>query len=423
MGRTAREKQTPYVPKVEKVELSEKNVGPRVILVVLLLAIGLTAIGYGMNALLSKEPGWQEIEADSRGDANCAQDFVFLYQLGVSGVSATAEHKALIMVYTEACEQAYELFHSRQSFEGVNNVYYMNRHPNEEIVVDPVLYQAFEQLQVMENRYLYLAPVWVQYDDIFVCTDDSQIVDFDPYTNPEVAEEYKAVAAFASDAESVELRLLGDNKVILYVSDAYLQYAQENYITDFIDFAWMKNAFITDYLADVMLAKGYTKGSISSYDGFVRNLDDSGQAYSFNLFDIVDENVYQIATMEYSGARSIVNLRGFPMNALDKNRYYQLSNGEIRNAYLDVQDGFSKSAVSTMVSYAEDKSCAEIALQMSEIFIADTLREEKVLELSRAGIHSVCCHNNSIMYTEEAVLLKDIYNANNISYTKLYIGK
>ncbi len=423
MGRTAREKHTPYVPKVEKVELSEKNVGPRLLLVVLLLAIGLTAIGYGIHTLLSKEPGWQEIEADSRGEVNCGEEFVFLYQLGVSGISATAEHKALIMVYTEACEQAYKLFHSKQAFEGVNNVYYINQHPNQEIVVDPVLYQAFEKLQTTESRYLYLAPVWEQYNDIFSCTDDSQIVDFDPYTNSEVARAYEELAVFASDVAAVEIKLLDDNKVMLYVSDAYLEYAQENYITGFIDFAWMKNAFITDYLADTMLEKGYTKGSISSYDGFVRNLDNRGQTYSFHLFDVVDANIYQVATMEYSGARSIVNLRSFPINGLDRNRYYQLSNGEIRNAYLDVQDGFCRNSVNTLISYAEDKGCAEIALQIADIFIADILQEEELFKLSGSGIHSVYCENNNIVYTQETLLLKNVYDINNISYTKLYIGK
>lgn len=422
MGRTARERRTPYVPPVEKVELSEKNVGPRLILVVILLAVGLIAIGYGVNSLLSKESGWQEIEADSRADINCSGDFVFLYQLGVSGVSSTAENKALTMIYTDACVKAYELFHSKQAFEGVNNVYYINQHPNEEIVVDEVLYQAFELIQKQESRYLYMAPIYVRYDDIFACTDDSQIVDFDPYTDEVVAKEYAEVASYAADVAAVDVKLLGDNRVMLMVSDAYLAYAAENYITDFIDFAWMKNAFITDFLADTLLAKGYTKGSISSYDGFVRNMDGSGEAYSFNIFDRVDANVYQVAVMEYAGARSIVNLRSFPMSALDKNRYYELSNGEMRNAYLDVQDGRCKSAMSTMISYSEEKSCSQIALQMAPIYISDAFQSEKLSELAIEGIHSVYCQDSMIAYTEVALILKDIYNVNNVSYAKLYVG-
>lgn len=408
MRRNAPERRTPNVPRVEKIELSEKYLGLRVALVFFLLAIGITAIVYGINAIFSTPQGWQEIEADSRADINCSQEFVFLYELGVSGVSATAENKAITALYTEVCVEAYELFHEKETFEGVNNVCYINMHPNEVIEVEEVLYQAFETIKAMESRYLYLAPVYVRYDDIFVCVDDSQLVDFDPYISEEVAAEYAGVAAYAMDAGAVDVLLLGDNKIKLYVSDAYLQYAEENYITDFIDFAWMKNAFVVDYLADTMLETGYTRGTISSYDGFVRNLDDSGESYSLNIFTKTGGKTYQVAVMEYTGAKSFVNLRSFPINEMDENRYYELENGEIRTFYLDVEDGRCKCAVNTLISYSAKKSCAELALLVAPVFIADNLKTEALTELSTQGIHSVYCQEDILAYTEDSLTLKDI---------------
>lgn len=94
----------------------------------------------------------------------------------------------------------------------------------------------------------------------------------------------------------------------------------------------MKNAFITDYVADVMIDNGYTLGSLTSYDGFTRNLDQtsaitklnagpdtSGTAeenadYSFNLYDRQGNIIYPAGVMHYDGAESIVSLHNYPMS-------------------------------------------------------------------------------------------------------------
>lgn len=80
----------------------------------------------------------------------------------------------------------------------------------------------------------------------------------------------------------MNVELLGGNQVKLSVSDDYLAFAEKNFISDFIDFSWMKNAFITDYVADVMIDNGYTLGSLTSYDGFTRNLDQTSAITKLN---------------------------------------------------------------------------------------------------------------------------------------------
>ena len=138
MGRTIRGNNTPSLKPVKKVELSEKNIKVRVVLVVLFLTIGAGMIAYAVNAMFTTEAGWRAIEVKTK-EANCSEEFVFLYNLGSNGVSATVENKAIVSIYTEATKKAYQLFHNKQSFENVNNVYTINQHPNEVIQVDEVL--------------------------------------------------------------------------------------------------------------------------------------------------------------------------------------------------------------------------------------------------------------------------------------------
>ena len=436
MARWAREKHMPHPKPVEKVELSESHIGIRLALVVLLLVIGISFIGLGIRSLLTVEsPMASNSIMVSIGEEgaypdtvfnNIGNEFVFMYNLGTGDMSPTAENKILRALYTDFMVDAYRVFHNNQAFENVNNLYYVNQHPNEEIEVNEMLYQALSLIKEYDDRNIYLAPVYAQYDDIFFCEDDSQIADYDPYLNPEVASVYKKLAEYAKDAKAVDVQLLGNNRMKLMVSHEYMDFCKENDITCYIDFSWMKNAFIIDSVAETLNAKGFTFGTISSYDGFSRNLDESGTEFSFNIYDVQEKsanenNVYQVATMQYTGMRSIVTMRSFPINTLDAYRYYELDNGEIRTMYLDIADGQCKSAANNLYAYSKEYSCSEILLQIAPIYIADAMKEDSLSALSEKGIETIYCKDTLIRYTEDKLQLKDLYVSDKFSYSSKLI--
>ena len=161
--------------------------------------------------------------------------------------------------------------------------------------------------------------MYTEYDNLFFCNDDSETVNYDAYQNGEVAAYFSEVAAYSNDPSDVNVELLGGNQVRLSVSDDYLALQRRIYF-GFIDFR-DENAFITDYVADVMIDNGYTLGSLTSYDGFTRNLDQtsaitklnagpdtSGTAeenadYSFNLYDRQGNIIYPAGVMHYDGRK------------------------------------------------------------------------------------------------------------------------
>ena len=159
MGRTVRggsRNHTPNVRPVQKVELSEKNTRQRLIAVIVLLVIASGAFMYALNGLMSNDSGWTNIEASSSAEIHCGDDYIFRYYVGAAGVNATAEKKALTLLYTDSIVKAYKIFSSDESFEGITNVYDLNRHPNETMVVDDALYHAFELIAETGNRAIYL---------------------------------------------------------------------------------------------------------------------------------------------------------------------------------------------------------------------------------------------------------------------------
>lgn len=254
--------------------------------------------------------------------------------------------------------------------------------------------------------------MYARYDDVFFCTDDSGLVDFDPRLNDEVKAEYSEVWEHAQNG--CKLELLGDNKIKLKVSESYLEYAGKEEITDFVNFFWMRNAFIADYIADIMIENGFTDGSITSYDGFTRNLGVK-EDYSLNVFDRRGDKVYAAAVMHYTGALSAVSYRDFPLNSLDSRRYYTLNNGEVRSSYLDF-DGLCKSATGSLVCMSLDKSCAEIAVSTAPFYISDMFDSEGLFELSKDDIFSVCCENGYIRCNSPSVTFTDLYDDGTVSY-------
>ena len=416
MGRGARDNR-PHIKPVEKIQLSEENPGLRIAAVVLLLLLGAWALAYAFGQLFAVDPGWQTIEAGTSDGPNCGEEFVFLYELGTEGRSARDESRALTELYTQACRKAVQLFSADESFEGMVNLRDINQRPNEALEVDEVLYRALEAVQEAENRTLYLGPVVARYDDLFYCEDDAQLVDFDPRLSLEVAEEYAAVAAFAVDPEQIDVELLGENKICLKVSEEYLTYARQEGIDRFLDFGWMRNAFVADYLADTVIEAGFTYGTISSYDGFARCLDSREETYGLAILDWLEDRPIEAGTLEYQGPMSLVSLRYFPAAVGDEYRYYRLKNGEIRTLYFDPYDGgvckLGGNGVGSVVSYSPAHSCAELAMSMGQAYIRNVWS-------GRVGSGEIVCWSDShelVCTSAETVVINLYENEDGVRYT------
>lgn len=416
MGRTVKNRRT-YEPKpIQKIELSDSNVKKRALAAVLFLIIGVALLVYCFVTWMTPQTGWTTIEANRT--LNNSSEYIFQYNLGASGISAGAENRAVTLLYNEAAEKAYRLFNDIESFDNTININDINHYPNRELEIDEGLYKAFEAFENSGSRYLYLAPIYKRFANIFLCLDDSQLADFDPLTNETIRDEYKRTAAYVNDPNAVKLQLLGENKVKLYVSEEYLKFAEEEDITDFIGFSWFRNAFEIDYIADRFIENGYTFGSFSSYDGFVRNMDGSGTDYSINIFDMNNGTVYNPAVMQYSSAKSIVYLRSFPMNNLDVQRFYRLDSGEYRTPYLDIKNGIPVNSTDNLVSYSSEKSCSEILLEMLPAYIAEELSPTELNKLKAKGIFSIYCEDFTVKYNDSDLVLSNLYSSDNIVYSK-----
>ena len=401
----------------QTIELSEANKKPRLILICILVVIAAVAFTAGVMSFVKGDPGWRTIEVTT-GEVNCSEEFVFKYYFPSTRGAASAANKQIVSLYTEATQKAYWLFNADEVHGEIKNIAYLNHHPNEAVTVDPVLYGALELLTGSGNRHLYLAEVYSQYDNVFLSESDGEAAAQDPARNEEVRDYVNQILAFSNDPAHVSMELLGNNQVCLAVSDEYLAFAEENEFSNFVDFHWMKNAFIVDYFAQVMSDAGYTDGYIGSYDGFTRNLMNSAESFSFNVFDRLANEINLVARMEYAQPMSIVFLRNYPMANLDRWHYYIYADGTGATAYVDPADGLSKAAAVNLVSYAKNTGCAEILMEMLPVYVSESLDETALQSMTEHQIYSIWCKDTVICYNEANLQLYDLLEQDALKYTK-----
>lgn len=388
-------------------ELSDKNRTVRWILIAVLLVVAAVAVIIGLMSALQTPAGWQAVEA-STTNRNCSDEFILQYEYGAGEKSASAESKALELLYGKASEEAWLLFYNEAGASALNGLYAVNQHPNEEITVDSRLYTALAQLQENGSRALYLAPVYDAYDRVFHSADAIVAQDNDPTQDPDTRDYVLMLSGFANDPESVQLELHGGDRVTLRVSEEYLKFAQENALEYFLDFGWLRNAFVIDCMAQMLIGSDFTNGYLSSVDGFTRNLDQRDTAYRFNLFD----RGQTAAVMEYRGGLSIAFLRSYPMYDEDAARYYTFPDGRTVTALIDPGDGQSKAAADQLVSYSTEMGCAELALSMLPVYVTEDLSEELCNELTEKAVYSIWFAGSRLRYNQQdlSVVVQEGYS-------------
>ena len=389
----------PHLRPVTRIELSEQNIKTRTILLVVFLSIGIVALVIGLFQFVNVEPGWHEIQVNS-DQPNCGSEFTLMCDFSDYGGSATEANRQLIRLYTQATEDAFRIFSPDVEDPGQKNLQYLNSHPNEVVSVDPVLYEAFALLEQYGNRSVYLAPVYDEYQRIFLCENPQEAALYDPAYNVELVPYITQAAAYANDPEMIRVELLGENRVKLTVSESYLAFIREYEIDTLADFSWMRNAFTADYIARVLQEQGFTCGYIASFDGFTRNLDQRQREYSINVFHRQDTDIFIPAQLCYSGAMSLVVLRDFPLSQEDRWHYFTYESGDTTTIHLDSTDGRSKASIDSLTCYSSQTGCSEILLQMIPVYIAENFQTEPLGLLAQQQIYSLWCDATSVCHND-----------------------
>ncbi len=385
----------------------------RLIIVLALFLFGFGMIIYGGIKVLERDQGWQEIKQNDAGTETAASDITFMYCL--EGKSVRADYRELTLQYTEAAAKYYRIFAPRKTYEGVANLALLNQNPNTDVQIEPELYEALSRITEAGRREIFLAPLYEQYDSVFRSLDDREAAYCDPQS-PENAGYLEEAISFAKNPEHVSLSLLGGNKAKLSVSKEYLDFMNETGGEAYLDFYYLKNAFIVDLLAEKFTSLGYTRGYFQSSDGCVACLDQSGELFSMPITDRVGNDVYPAAELSYKGPKSFVVLRNYGIADTQSDYYYRFEDGRFLSPYLDPADGKNKTACNDLFVYGEGKA-SDLLLNVLPIYLSDSLDEAKTQALRDQGIFAVYTKNREIYTTEPNAELFALFSEDGIRYS------
>lgn len=401
------------IPKpVDKIEVNESHLKLRVILFILSFCVVIVCAIIIFVNYLKEDDGWSVIEANPQIDLNCSQDFVLSYDLGNSDESSTKEARRLTQEYSLYIDKAYSLFNSYKEYDGIYNIAYINNHYNEEISVDPLLYNAFSLMEEANYKMLYLAPITLYYDDVINASNQDDLNNLDPHQNANVKQYFLDIIEYVNNGD-INLKLLGDNKINLSVSNEYVSFLNEYGITQFINIGWIKNAFIIDYVAEGLVDAGFSNGTLSSYDGYSRNLDNTNTYnYILNILDSPSGFPSVVGKVAFKESISVVQFRDFMFYQSDITRYKEVDSGVYRHYYYDCNDGLSKSSINSLTCYSNSLGCAQIALRSFDLYITDLFEFA-----SNEDIDYIFCDGSKISYTQN-IKIEGLYN----NYEEVYIN-
>ena len=374
------------------VSVSDKHILPRFLISAVLFIIGTIALWYGCQEMNRVTEGIQTVSANTSKEASVASDFTFYYDFGKSGQVPQIESKKLVSTYTELGVKAYRIFQTEKTFDGIGSLYELNAHPGEWVTLDPALYQVLSTFKTSENgeRILFLAPVFEIYKSVFGASYDEEAKLQDPAFSREMEAYVEELRTFVTSEVHCSLELGEENRARIRLSKAYRNYLENNEIAVSLDFCWLKNAVIVDYLADSLVGEGFRYGMLISSDGFCRSFDESDAAYTMTVLDRRDSTVKTVAGFRYSGTMSLVTLKGFPASEQDEWTYYIYEDGTVRVPYLSA-DGISTCNASFLAGHSDSESATKVGLLLSAwitgSFDADSMKEaDKLYRIRTAAI-------------------------------------
>ena len=389
---------------VEKIEVSEKHILLRVIILIIAIAAVIGSAVFIIVNLSTKDKGWTRIEL-SRNKLNDL--YYFYYELGDE---PTKEYKELTSLYKTSLEKVYILFDEKEAYDDINNIYYINNNPNKEIAIDGLLYNAIKEVMDNNSKSIFMGGIIPYYDSVILGS-SANISYYDIKTNEDMKNRATKYINYINDKNHFEFKLLDGNKVLLYQSDEFSKFLSDYELT-VLNFTYLKNAYILDYLDDVFSSKLYKSGYIYSLDGYLLNLG-SHIEYTFDILDEYNNKASTAASIKYAEKRKYVTFKNTITNKSDYDYIRILEDGSRRTYYIDNTDGISKESLRYLTGYSNTNSLSKIALEMEKCYISNEFDKNLLKNNNYFWII-----DNNINYTEEGLKFSNVIDGYKTVYAK-----
>lgn len=328
--------------KDDRIQVSEKHVGLRVVLFVVAVFVAVGAFSYGISALGAKRSGYHLIEASADSDAPFYnKEITFGYYLEGSSGAIKKATKELVGVYTPILAASYKQLDSSTEYAGAVSIGALNRHLGEEVGVSAELYAVLKDAyaRTLENLNfnMFAGALYSEWKSVLILDDP---VGFDPLTNEDMAVRFADIAAQVSNLDNFSLEFLDDERHIVRfsVSDGYAAFCKEMEIeAGALDLNLLVNAYRLEMIASALEDLGFTDGYLLSQDGLAITLSGCRQQ-GYALYGKEDGSIVERGSFVVEGRSSKAFMAAFPLGSYSGS-YYSVVDGRLRHLFFDTSTG------------------------------------------------------------------------------------
>ncbi len=391
--------------KNSKVKVEKRKFNKKKILIIIfsiftgiLLFVGL---GIGIYYWTTDSAGTVNIELGEYSD-----EYEMKYNLTGSRQDATNTKKQVTKMTNSQLTLYNRLFDSVNLYDDLINVAYINNHINENIKVNDALYNAFKTINDNKSREIFFGPIFEYNDKIYSLDNDDEVKKIDYNYNSEMYNYLTSIYKFKNDSNAINIELLDDFVIRLNVHEAYINLLKENNSKRYIDFGYLKNAFIVDSVANHLSERGFREGYLMSSDGYLRVFNNKiSRDYDIYDYDKADINIANITVV----GKSVVNINKF------RNKRYIYSDGRVINNYINPKALGSDLTANTIVCYSS-LSCSEMLLKMEGLMYTAI---SNYSSLSTNGINTIYLDGENIKYNDSSLVFNMILVNDKYEYKKV----
>ena len=344
----------------------KQNIIIRVILLIALLIVIVVCVAIIIDQNKVKK-GLKEIKADTSKYISRESDYIMKYYLDSSnGKSISTNHNTLKKLYSESYDFIYELINDKEEFD--NNIYYINNHINEEIIIDSLLYDYLKKIYDFNPYYLYLGPLYDFWFDRIYIIDRYQALQEDPINNIEIKN--KIDYFINTSINNISIEFLEENKIKLNVNDNYKHIYDDDNI--YINFNMFSEIIILDYISNSFIDNGYTNGYILTSNS---NLVNFGYEYNIEVRLLSKEHKSGYSNLVLPLKSNYIST--YDYKVLDGYPYYELENQK-RSLFIDYNTGYSLDIKSAI--FYDNNDLLSIMFDMIDYYNGNNISTKYILQ-------------------------------------------
>ena len=393
-------------------------------LILVAVTVAVVAFSVGFTSISNKEEGVYEVEVERDEDLSGYQkDFTFFYYFEGSSSEINSKQKALSELYSNHLKVSYASFNSSIHVNNYTNIYDINAHIGEEMMVSEFLYgyikRAYEYSLIYDNYSLFAAPYYQYWNNMFTKDQDYQSL-YDPSKNEENRLYLQHLNDILLDESNYSITFNEERHSIkVDISQAYKDFiANESFIDDIfpvISINILEDSFTLDYLQGVLENNGYDKGYISNLDGEFIVLKQMPDVYAY-LYDKQDNNIYLYGSMHFENNFYWSQNRKYEITKRNISPFYSVKvDGEeiYRSRYIDISTGYPNDYLITSTVYAPEGGIDLSILVNNELLKGYDLSQVK-------DIYQNYCDKVGLVFTIKNTPKEAYCSTKNKDYVTIY---